>query len=168
MLRAAGIVALIVLAACGSNTTPQVASPSPVIAQGNWVQSIAFTGEVVGQMTGIVADSGDQTSSCTGQKTRNGQSWSDSFHGSINTSGLPWEVVFLISTFRGPGTYKNMDVSVVVRSPDGTKVWESLAADKVTFTIDRTQQSGTVDAGLTNATTGRAGLHLSGRWNCRG
>ena len=43
------------------------------------------------------------------------------------------------------------------------------AADKVTFTIDRSQQTGTIDAFLTNAASGVHGAeHLTGQWNCRG
>jgi hypothetical protein len=39
----------------------------------------------------------------------------------------------------------------------------------VTFTIERSQQTGTIDALLTNATTGKRGAeHVTGTWNCRG
>ena len=90
MLRAAGIVALIVLTACGSNNPTPVASPSPVIAQGNWTENLTFTGGITGHMTGIVADSGDQVSGCTGSKTRNGEQWADTFYGMIDASGAVW------------------------------------------------------------------------------
>ena len=56
MLRVAGIVALIVLAtACGSTPVTTVASPSPVIAQGVWTEGLTFTGDVPGQVTGIIS-----------------------------------------------------------------------------------------------------------------
>ena len=48
MLRAAGIVALIVFAACTQTNPPAVASPSPVIPQGNWTQNLTFTGAIYG------------------------------------------------------------------------------------------------------------------------
>jgi hypothetical protein len=168
MLRAAGIVALIVLAtACGQNTVA-VASPSPVIPQGNWTQSLTFTGEIAGQLTGIAPDTGDQVNACTGSKTRNGEQWSDTFYGIIDTSGRVWEVGFLVNNFRGPGAYHTNDVSFAVRSADKTRVWLNLTRDKITFTLDPNQQSGTVDATLTDATTGKQGLQITGRWNCRG
>ena len=168
MLRAAGIVALLVLTACGQNTPSTVASPSPVIAQGGWTQNLAFTGDVSGLMTGIVANTGSQTNECSGIKARNGQEWSDTFYGTVDASGNVWEVNFYIGTFRGPGTYTATDASVEVNSPDKSKVWQSRGADKVTLTMDRTQQAGTVDATLTNATTGKDGLKVNGGWNCRG
>jgi hypothetical protein len=48
-------------------------------------------------------------------------------------------------------------------------VWQSRAGDKVTFTMDRNQQSGTVDATMTSAASGKvAAQHITGHWNCRG
>jgi hypothetical protein len=168
MLRAAGIVALIVLlTACGQNTVA-VASPSPVNPQGNWTQNLTFLGEIAGQMTGIVPDTGDQVNACTGSKTRNGEQWSDTFYGMVDASGRVWQVGFLVNNFRGPGAYHTTDVSLAVRSADKTRVWLNLTRDKVTLTLDQSQQSGTIDAALTDATTGKVGLQISGRWNCRG
>jgi hypothetical protein len=168
MLRAAGIVALFVLTACGSPSPAAVASPSPVIAQGNWTQNLKFTGEITGQMTGIVADTGDQVNACTGSKTRNGEAWADTFYGTIDTSGRVWQIAFLVNNFRGSGTYHSVDMSLVVRSSDTTRVWLNLTRDKVTFTLDASQQSGTVTAALTDAKSGKPGLQINGQWNCRG
>jgi hypothetical protein len=169
MLRVVGIVALFVLAACDQTAAKVGPSPSPVIAQGNWTQSLTFTGEVPGQMTSILADTGAQQSTCSGAKARNGEVWSDSFFGNVDTSANTWQVTFVIDNFRGPGTYMNKEVAVVFQSPDNTKTWLRQDPDAVTFTIDRSQQSGTIDALLTNATSGKSGTeHITGRWNCKG
>jgi hypothetical protein len=174
MLRAAGIVALIVplmvLAACNQPSVTAVASPSPVIPDGNWTENLKFTGALTGQMTGIVPDiAGGQVSECTGSRTHNGDQWADSFYGTVGSSGTEWGVVFLINNFRGQGTYQNSAVAVQVHSSDNSQVWQSGPADKVTFTVARNQQSGTVTAALTDANSGKAGaLKLTGSWNCRG
>jgi hypothetical protein len=173
MLRAAGIVALIVplmvLAACDQPSVKAVASPSPVIADGNWTQNLKFTGGVSGQMTGIVPDITGQVSECTGSRTHNGERWADSFYGAVGAGGTEWGVVFVIENFRGPGTYQNTAVAVQVHSPDNSQVWLNQPADKVTFTVARNQQSGTVTVALTDAISGKAGaLKLTGVWNCRG
>ncbi len=76
-------------------------------------------------------------------------------------------MVFEINNFRGPGAYLNSAVTIEVHSLDATKVWQSSSKDKVTFTLDRSQITGTVDAMLTNATTGKDGLQLTGHWSCR-
>lgn len=170
MLRVAGIVALIVLAtACEPTNVKPAASPSPVIAQGNWSQNLTFAGEVPGQMSGIVPDTGGVKSECTGSKTHVGDLWANTIYGSVDSSGDIWGVVFLIDNFSGPGTYVNSSVSVEMHNLDTSKVWKSRDGDKVTFTIGRNQQSGTVDATLTNATSGKvAAQHITGLWNCRG
>jgi hypothetical protein len=173
MLRAAGIVALVVLTACGQNTPNAVASPSPVIAAGTWTQNLAFSGDLSGVMTAIVADSGSQKNECSGLKARSGQVWGDTFYGTIDATGDIWDVNFSIADFRGAGPYSAPFVTVVVQSvatpSDMTKNWSSQGgANKVTFSMDSNQQSGTVTADLTNAQTGKTGLHITGQWHCRG
>jgi hypothetical protein len=169
MLRVVGIVALFVLAACAQTPAKPAASPSPVIAQGNWTQNLTFTGELPGQMSAIVPDAGDIKSECTGSRTRNSETWSSTFYGILDASGTIWGIVLLIPNFRGPGTYTGADLQVQMHNPDNTQAWMNRDGDKVTFTIERGQQSGTIDAALTSAATGKPGAeHVSGRWNCRG
>jgi len=170
MLRVVGIVALLVLAtACGQTTAQTVPSPSPVIAQGNWTQMLTLAGDVPGQMSAIVPDAGTVKSECTGQKSHVGDAWADAFYGTVDTSGDVWGIVFDIANFSGPGTYLDRAVIVEMHNADTTKVWQSRAGDKVTLTMDRNQQSGTIDATMTNASTGKvAAQHITGRWNCRG
>lgn len=169
MLRVVGIAALLVLTACSQNNANAGPSPSPVIPLGNWNQNLTFTGEVTGLMTAIVADTADQQSECTGSRTRNGETWSDSFYGVIDSSGQEWEVVFLIQNFRGPGTYAGQNINIQVVTPDLSRAWLSLSGDKVNFTMDTSQQSGTIDADLTDAASGQsAAVHLAGSWNCKG
>lgn len=169
MLRLVGIVALIVLAACGQNNVDSTASPSPVIAEGNWTQQLVFAGEVKGAMTAIVPDNGTQSSECTGARTHNGETWSDTFYGTVDSSGTVWGVVILINNFRGPGTYLNQDVTVEMHSVDTSQVWSSADGGKVNFVLARNQQTGTIDASLTNSSTGKAAAeHITGSWNCRG
>jgi hypothetical protein len=169
MLRCAGIVALLVVVACGQTSTAAPAQ-SPVVAQGTWDLDLTFKGDVSGHMTGIIPNTPSQTNECTGVKARNGQAWSDTFYGNVDASGAVWEVVFYVGNYRGPGTYTAADsLSVVVSSPiDITSVWQNGSSDPVSFTIHSDQRSGTVNATMSNATTGKPTLQLSGGWNCRG
>jgi hypothetical protein len=177
MLRVVGIVALFVLAACDPTSVKLGPSPSPVIAQGNWNQNLTLTGDVPGQITSILPDLGTQQSFCSGAKARSGDTWSDSFYATVDSSGNQWQLNIVIDNFRGPGTYTDKDVKISLQSPDDSMAWlnqnadpaANLATDKVTFTIVRSQQSGTIDAFLTNATSGKRGAeHITGSWNCRG
>ena len=177
MLRVVGIVALVVLAACDPTSVRVGPSPSPVIAQGNWNENLTLTGDLPGQITSIVPDQGTQQTFCSGAKARSGDTWSDSFYANVDSSGNQWQLNIVIDNFRGPGTYTDKDVKISLQSPDNSMAWlnqnadpaANLAADKVTFTIDRNQQSGTVDAFLTSAISGKRGAeHITGSWNCRG
>jgi hypothetical protein len=170
MLRLAGIVvALFVLTACGQQTANVGPSPSPVIAQGNWTQNLKLTGDLVGQITSIIPDQGTQQTFCSGTKVRNGESWSDTFYATVDTSGAEWQVSIVVENFRGPGTYGTKDVKIALQAPDNSKAWLNQESDKVTFVIDRTFQSGTIDAALTSAFSGKAGAErVTGSWNCRG
>ena len=177
MLRLAGIVALFVSAACGQTTVNVASSPSPVIAQGTWIQNLTLTGDLAGHITGVVPDQGTQQTFCSGAKARNGDTWSESFYANVDTSANEWQLNIIIENFRGPGSYTDKDVKISLQSADNAKAWlnqdtdpvTSAAGDKVTFTMDRSQQSGTIDALLTNAATGTHGAeHITGTWNCRG
>ena len=169
MLRGAGIVALFVLLmACGESSAAQKASPSVAPVQHTWNQDLTLAGDVSGHMTGIVADVGTQTSACTGAKPRPGETWSTKFYGTIDASGAVWGIDFVIQNYGGSGVYKDRAIEIQVHDAGSGKVWLSMTGDAVTFTLDRTQQSGTVDATLTNADSGKAAsLHLLGHWNCR-
>jgi len=155
--------------ACGESSAAQKASPSVAPVQHTWNQDLTLAGDVNGHMTGIVADVGTRTSVCTGAKPRTGQLWADRFFGRVDSSGNVWGVIFNVGNYAGPGTYKDGAVAIQVFNPDDSKkVWENLGSDSVTFVLDRSQQSGTLDAKLTNADTGKGGaLHLTGRWNCK-
>ena len=177
MLRVVGIVALFVLAACDQTSGKAGPSPSPVIAQGSWTQNLTLTGELPGRITSVVADQATQQTFCSGAKARNGETWASTFYTTVDESGNEWQLTINVANFRGPGTYNNRDVQISLQAPDNSKAWlnqdadanAKLAADKVTFTIDRTMQSGTIDALLTSAATGKRGAeHIAGSWNCRG
>ncbi|HKC19810.1 MAG TPA: hypothetical protein VKE27_09275 [Candidatus Dormibacteraeota bacterium] len=177
MLRLVGIVALLVLAACNQSSAKVGPSPSPVIPQGNWTENLTLTGDLPGHITAIVPDQAGQQTFCSGAKARNGETWSDSFFTTVDGSGNQWQVSIVIENFRGPGTYSDKDVKMALQSPDNSQTWlnqdadptQNLPADKVTFTIARNQQTGTIDASLTNATSGKRGAeHVTGTWNCQG
>lgn len=169
MLRVAGIVALFVaLTACGGSSAAPVVSPSAPGVAATWNQDLTLSGEITGHMATIVPDNGDQRSACTGAKPRSGQTWADEFFGLIDSSGDVWGVDFVVLNYGGPGVYRDQAVAVEVHDATNLKVWENQIGDAVTFVLDHTQQSGTIDAMLTNADSGKAGgLHLTGHWNCK-
>ena len=143
-------------------------SPSTPAVAATWSQDLTLAGEVAGHMSGIVANNGDQQSACTGAKPRPGQTWADEFFGLIGSSGDVWGIDFVVLNYGGPGVYRDQSVAVEVHDATNLKVWENQIGDAVTFVLDHTQQSGSIDALLTNADSGKqGGLHLTGHWNCK-
>lgn len=167
-----------VLGGCGQGTagapspTPTAsasATPAPTVAPTaaghNWEENLAFTGDLSGRLATVVASAPNQVSECTGVNSKSAGSWSSALYGDVG--GTVYGVVVVAGQYRGPGTYKDAGVSVQVTATDHTRVWQSVAADPVTFTVNADETSGTLDAMLDNLTTGKTSLHVSGTWTCR-
>src|SRR5260370_3888024 len=88
MLRAAGVVALIVLAACSGTSGTHVTSPTPIVAQGSWTQNLTFSGELTGHMPGIVPDIGHQSRHGTGGPTHTVETSTRRFYGTPDGDGV--------------------------------------------------------------------------------
>src|SRR5438874_13127083 len=121
MLRVVGIVARFVLAACDQTSVKVGPSPSPVIAQGSWTQNLTLTGDLPGQIVNIVPDQGTQQTFCSGSKVRNGETWSDSFYASVDSSGSEWQLNLIMQDCRGPGTCTNKDEAMAVQAAHNPK-----------------------------------------------
>src|SRR5258708_39730763 len=79
MLRAAGVVALIVLAGCSGTSGTHVTSPTPIVAPGGWTQNLTFSAEPTEHMAAILPDTADQKSQCTGGSKHNGKTGTSVF-----------------------------------------------------------------------------------------
>src|SRR2546428_2740427 len=130
MLRAAGVVALIVLAACSGTSGTHTSSPTPIVAQGSWTQNLTFSGEVAGHMAGIVPDVGDRRSQCTGGGTHKGGTGSGFFYGTGETDGQIWGGVFEIKKLPRPGLYPKFSLTIQSHRADATPGWPRRGNDK--------------------------------------
>ena len=176
---AAGMVVLtgvlaVALPGCGEGREGTVspsppASPvpasTPSAAAHNWEENLTFSGDLSGRMATVVASAPNQVSECTGANSKAAGTWSSAIYGDLG--GTTYGVVVVAGQYRGPGTYKDAGVSVQVTAVDHTRVWQSVAADPVTFTVNSDETSGTLDASLDNLTTGKTTLRVSGTWTCR-
>lgn len=161
------------MVACGplpeTSATPAPAPSATAVASAsaapNWVQDLTFGGDVAGNMARIAPPAPNQMSECSGKNSKSGGAWASSVFGPVGGDVLG--VVILASGYRGPGTYDQAHASVQVHSLDNSRVWSSLAGDRVSFTVGADEESGTLDATLTNLSTGKSKLSLSGRWSCR-
>jgi hypothetical protein len=163
------------LAACGGPTAPTAQStpsappsplPSPSASSGlGWVENLSFSGDLSGTMRVVTPNQGGQESECSGKNSHSGGNWASTFYALLGNQR--YGVSFLSSEYRGPGTYSESVASAQVFLPDHSKVWQSLGADSVTFTVNPDEESGQVDATLTNLANGQSKLHMTGSWSCR-
>jgi len=153
----------------GTPSPSAPASPPPAVtpsaAAHNWEEDLTFTGDLSGRMATVVASAPNQVSECTGANSKAAGAWSSAIYGDLG--GTVYGVVVVAGQYRGPGTYKDAGVSVQVTAVDHSRVWQSVAADPVTFTVNADETSGTLDATLDNLTTGKTSLRVSGTWTCR-
>jgi hypothetical protein len=173
----AGAALLLVLATAGcalpappgaetpSTATATSARVAAAPAGGGWAQALVFSGDVRGTMDGVVADGDATRSECSGRNSRPDGAWASALFGPVGEE--VYEVVVTVRPYRGPGTYRTPDVAVQVSMPDGSEVWQTSGADPATFTVGVSEESGTVDATLTNLASTTTRLRLTGRWSCR-
>jgi hypothetical protein len=149
-------------------TSPPV-TPTPSAAAA-WIENLAFSGDVSGQLTSIVASGPGQVSECTGRNSSTGGRWDSAIYGQVGQAGQVAQailgVVVTATPYRGPGTYSPPAVTVQVLSTDNQKVWRSQGSDAVTFVIGADERSGSLDAVLTNQLDNTSKLHVSGTWSC--
>lgn len=145
---------------------PTSPTPSPTgSAFGNWSESLDFAGDLGGHMSTVVANDTSRRSECTGKNSKTGGTWASTLYGDVG--GKTFGVIFTISGYRGPGLYREGAGTVQVHSVGGDHDWQSRAGDALTVTVGNDEESGTVDANLTNLADGRSKLHLTGSWTCR-
>lgn len=181
----AGMAALacaLALQACSSLPSPPAAatsdppfapsSPSSPVATGApvggvpWSEALDFSGDLSGHMSTVVPNDATRRSECTGKHSKVSGSWASTLYG-VAGAGSIYGVIFAASGYRGPGVYREGATTVQVHAIDGSRDWQSRAGDAVTLTVANDEESGTVDAVLTNLADGKSKLHLTGSWSCR-
>jgi hypothetical protein len=172
--RRAAIVLALFVAACGTSTAPTAntstptPSPSPVVSPSTglgWVEGLTLSGDLKGTMSVVAPNVGNQQSECSGKNSRTGGMWASTIY--VLLGSQKYGVAFLATQYRGPATYAEDVASVQVFTPDHSKAWQNLASDPVKFTVNADEESGTVDATLTNLTTTQTKLNVRGTWSCR-
>jgi hypothetical protein len=172
--RGAAALLLVVAAGCAGpappgEPTPMLAAtpaPSPSMAAGGgWAQALDFSGDVRGAMYRVVAGGDATRSECTGRNSRPTGAWVSALFGPVGQD--VYEVLVTVRPYRGPGAYRAPDVMVQVARPDGSAVWQTTGSDQAAFGVGADEESGSVDATLTNLASTTTALHLHGRWSCR-
>lgn len=145
----------------GTASAPRVAPTPSGVA---WAQDLVFTGDLGGRLTGVVPNQPGQSNQCTGFNSKTTGKWVSQIYGPV--AGGVYGVLVTVDPYRGPGTY-TAGTTLQVHSADQKQVWEAEAGDPVKFGVNNDEQSGTIDATLTNLADNKGKLHLTGSWSCR-
>src|SRR5581483_3053253 len=120
----AGMAAVLALGGCSSfqdlsSPTPAPSSssaaltaPAPSPSGVAWAENLTFSGELAGQMTGIVPNQPGQRSECTGPNSKTAGNWASTWFGMV--ANTVYGVVVTANPYRGPGTYATGNAQVEV------------------------------------------------------
>lgn len=145
---------------------PAAPSPEPS-ARSAWAQALRFSGDVQGTLSQAVPGDASRPTECTGATSRYAGAWASAVYGPLGHD--LYGVVVTVRPYRGPGTYRTPDVAVqVLRPADASAVWQTAPGDAATFSVDTGEQTGALDATLTNLSSNTTKLHVGGRWSCPG
>lgn len=164
-----GMLILLTCACAGLEAEPPVAAtplstPSAVAAQ-SWLQDLSFSGDVKGKLNQISPGQGNLRSVCTGGRGTGADSWILTLFGPIGRRVYGFQVG--IQPYRGPAAYNGAKAQVQLFRPDNSLAWSSGGDDEVSFSLDPSQESGQINASLTNLSNNQTMVKVSGRWSCR-
>jgi hypothetical protein len=174
-----GIVLLLACACGGGTASNPSPSPSPsptrvptpiatpVLGAGYapWLLSLDFSGDLTGHVAGTAAPDDLIRDECTGKDSARltGQ-WASTM--AVNIGQQRYALVVLIDPYKGAGVF-TANLKVEVHSADQAKVWHNGPGDPVSLTVGTDEQSGLLDATITNAATGSSKVRVAGRWSCQ-
>ncbi len=149
-------------AATSSSPTPFVG----VTPHAAWVEDLTFSGDFTGTLNQVSPGEAGMRTACTGPRGRDTGVWVLTLFGLVGSRTFGLQVT--VGDYRGPGTYAAPQASMQVFRPDAVAGWRAAGGDQVAFTVAADEQSGTLDAHLTNLTDNRSQLRVRGRWDCVG
>ena len=173
-------IAMLLASACGGGTAskpPPSPSPSPtrvptpiatpVLGAGYapWSLNLDFSGDLTAHVTGTAAPDDLIKDECTGKDSARltGQ-WASTM--ALNIGPQRYALVVIVDPYKGAGQFTS-NLKVEVNSADKAKVWHNGPGDPVSLTVASDEQSGLIDATITNAATGSTKLRIAGRWSCQ-
>jgi hypothetical protein len=174
-MRFAGIAVLALLGVgCAGVRAPRVETPPPAPTStpspspshlAVWEEDLNFSGELSGTMKAIVPVDPSTRSECTGRNSKTAGAWASRLFGFVGSD--VYGVLFTVSKYRGPGSYSDPQFTVQVHRLDNSAVWQSSGTGQATLTVGDDEESGSIDAVLSNLASNQAALQLRGSWSCR-
>ena len=129
-----------------------------------WALSLDFSGELAAHVTATAPPDDVIRDECTGSGSARLGSWASTMALDINKTR--YALVVLTKEYKGAGVF-TANVNVEVHSADLAHIWQNGPGDPVSFTVNSDEQSGLLDATLTNAATPASKLRVVGLWSCQ-
>ena len=146
-----------------------------VVDSGVWNEDLTLTGDARGHVTSTVANTPAIRSSCTGKTSRVIGKYSLQL--TFSTAQGVWQLFLDIDPYQGPGTYTvtadhpTSARALLANAGGGTVDWHSGADDSVVFTVDSTEEAGTISATMSIFLSRPPGSAppetINGTWTCR-
>lgn len=161
---AAGCSALEPVPGAAASPSPAASAAAAPNAAPSWVENLSFTGDVRGTLNQITPGDDTMRSACTGRRGQGSSTWVLTIFGAVarGTYGLQVR----IDDYRGPGRYAAPQAGIQVFRPDNSAGWRASGGDPVTFTVGPDQQSGDLQATMTNLANDQSKLRVNGNWTC--
>lgn len=147
---------------------PPTAAPTsaPMLGASNapWALDMEFSGELTGPVSGTAPPEGILRNECTGKNSARAGKWASTMLVTVGSERVGQ--VILVDGYKGAGSFA-AGVSMEVHTLDVARVWHNRPEDRVVFTVFPDEESGRLEATLSNAQAPSQKLLVNGRWSCR-
>lgn len=158
------------LAAASPTATPTptsmptpIATESPGESNAPWALDLDLSGDLTAHLTGTAPSDTAVQNDCTGADSIRLGSWASTM---AFTSGTTrYALYLLIKDYKGASVF-NSGVNIEVASEDQSQVWQNEPSDPVTLTVGSAQDSGLLEAELSNVADPSRKLTIAGHWSC--
>jgi hypothetical protein len=172
------LLGLLTLAACASpsaaapaasprpSPTPSavvVVTPFPASGNAPWSLNLDLTGALAAHVSGTAPSDDTIHNDCTGPGSSQLGSWGSTM--AFQVGQRRYALFMLVKGYLGAGVFSS-GVNVEVSSEDQSQAWQNGTDDRASFTVGPDEQSGLVDAVLSNVATPAQKLNITGRWSC--
>jgi hypothetical protein len=176
-----GIALLLACACGGSPPSAAKASPSPKVVHtplptpvpsaslgsgyAPWALNLDLSGDLTAHVTGTAAPDSIIRDECTANNSSRLGAWASTM--ALDIGGQRYALVVLAKNYKGAAVFSNSNVSVEVNNADSSRVWQNGPDDSVTFTVGADENSGLLDATLSNTAVPANKVRISGHWSCQ-
>src|SRR5438067_5375359 len=144
--------------------TAAVPSEAPGGANAPWALDLDLAGGRAGHVNGTAPSDATVHNDCTGVDSPKLGSWAATM--AFTVGQTRYALYMRVKDYRGAAVF-NSGVNIEISSEDQAKAWQNESGDQVTFTVGPGQQSGQLQAVLSNVGDTTKKLTVAGHWSCR-